>query len=197
MVHQIYEFIDQIHQLIKEIEDHNENTDSSTAAAAAEEENDQLGELTEEGNIDFLCKTTTTEHGEQHSEYSFDRRLIYQQILKPQGYLLLDIHNSNGLYFCKKDKMKRKIMAHMNGTNAYTLSEPLTRTNPSCVEQHLDTINKQVTLLLDDLIQSQCINDSQFRQMNVERSKVRMDYLFFLPDLRQVNLLVCFFLFYV
>jgi hypothetical protein len=75
----------------------------------------------------------------------------------------------------------------MKRTNAYSFIAKLNETYPTYVQQHLNIIVDQVTTLLNDLVTSDCINDSQFRQMNIKQSKVRMDYLFYLPDLHQVS----------
>lgn len=181
MVDQIHEFIDQVRQLIEDIQDKSEE-DSSI-----EDETDQSGQLTDEGDIVFVFKTAQDD--KQGSKHSLDSR-IYQQILKSQGHQLLDVYNSNALYICEKDDMKTKVTAHMKRTKAYSFIEELPQTNSTCVQQYLDMIVKEMTILLNDLLSSHSINDSQFRQMNVERSEVRMDYLFFLPDLRQVSYVV-------
>jgi hypothetical protein len=170
MANEIYEYIDKIRQLI-------ENTYDS-------EDEKVPGQVTDEGDIVFTTKTTRD--SEQCSKHTLDSE-IFQHILKSQNCLLLDVYNSNGIYLCENNEMKKNISAHMKRTNAYYLIEKRNVKNPTCVQRHLDHIVKQVNTLLYDSLKSHDINDSQFRQMNVERSKVRMDYLFFLSDLSQVS----------
>lgn len=188
MTDQTCEFVNQIRQFIEDIQDRYED-DLST------DDENEPGELTDDDDDDFVFVFKTLQ-GKQHSKHSLDTQ-IYQQILKYEGYQFLDVYNSNALYLCKKNEIKTKVTAHMKQTNAYSLIDELSETNPTCVQQHLDMIVKQVTILLNDLVTSHCINDSQFRQMNVERSKVRMDYLFFLPDLHQVSRFFLFFFLFV
>jgi len=167
MADQTYEFIDQLVQLF-------ENMNHSDEDSAIEDENEP-GQVTDVGDIIALSPKTR-----------LDSR-IYQQVLKSEGYQLLDVYNSNAIYLCNQNEMKRKVTAHMKRTNAYSFIAKLNETYPTYVQQHLNIIVEQVTTLLNDLVTYDCINDSQFRQMNVKRSKVRMDYLFFLPDIRQVS----------
>ncbi|CAF1590017.1 unnamed protein product, partial [Adineta steineri] len=193
MIDQVHEFLNQVRQLLNTTEDNHTEDLLIEEEEEEEEDNDveneseqwidenEPGHCADVGDIVFTFKTKP---GNQQSRHTLDSRL-YQQILKMQGCQLLDVYNSNALYMCKNKEMQRKIMEHVKGTNAYSFMEKLYETNPTCVQQRLDTIVEQVTTLLNDLITSHSINDSQFRQMNVDRSTVRMDYLFFLPDTRQ------------
>jgi hypothetical protein len=180
MTNQTYEFIKEFRRLVERIHDSDE--DSSTV------DESKMGQLTDEGEIVFAFKN---QDEQQHVKLSLDSR-VYQQVLESDGLLLLDVYNSNAIYLCEKDEMKTKVTAHMKRTNAYSLIEKLNETNPTCVREHLDIIVNQVTTILNALVKAHCINDSQFRQMCIPRSRVRMDYLFFLPDLRQVSPFVYF-----
>ena len=112
---------------------------------------------------------------------------FFRQYLHETDTVLLDIYNSNGLYMCQRSDLEAKIRAHVTRTGAYTFIEELSDTNPTCVHQHLDGVVKKVTTLLKDLLDRQCITESQFYQMAIERSLVRMDYGCFLPDPSKVS----------
>ena len=100
----------------------------------------------------------------------------------------LNIYNSDGLYFCIRSDMEEKIHKHITQTDVYVLLKELNDdTNSTYIRQHLDNIVEHITLLLNDLLTRQCITHSQFYQMLVERSMVRMDYLYFLPDTSKVS----------
>ena len=181
MADQVYECIDQLRQLIQ-----NMNVNEEEEHPLIKNENvpgHAPGQVTNEGDIIFTYRTT---QNEQYSKYNVHGR-IYQEILKSQNCLLLNVYNSNGIYLCEHNYMKTKIFTFMQQTKAYCLIEELQEKNPTCVQQHLDHIFEEINTLLDDLIKSHCINNSQFLQMKVERSQVRMNYLFFLPDLRHVS----------
>ena len=76
----------------------------------------------------------------------------------------------------------------MTTTNAYSLIEELNETtNPDCIRKNLDHIVEKVQLMLNDLLQNQSITSMQCQEMQIQRAKVRLDYLFFLPDTRKVS----------
>ena len=83
--------------------------------------------------------------------------------------------------------MEAKILGHMTRTGAYSFIEELSDDNPTCVRKQLDSIVEHVTTSLNDLLARQCITESQFYQMTIERSMVRMDYGYFLPDTSKVS----------
>ena len=56
----------------------------------------------------------------------------------------------------------------------------------------LDTIFKQVKITLDNLLQNQSITAMQYEEMKISRDKVRLDFLFFLPDTRYVSVVIFF-----
>ena len=106
----------------------------------------------------------------------------FRENIKEMDAVLLDIYNSNGLYLCERQEMEAKIRRHMRQTGAYAFIEELNNDNPTCIRQQLDSLVERVTTLLDDLLARQCISESHFYQMTVDRSMVRMDYGCFLPD---------------
>ena len=111
----------------------------------------------------------------------------FRENLNDMNAVLMDIYNSNGIYMCERNEMETKIRRHVKRTGAYSFIEELDDDNPTCVQQQLDTVVEHVTTLLNDLLARQCITESQFYQMMVERSMIRMDYGCFLPDPSRVS----------
>jgi hypothetical protein len=111
----------------------------------------------------------------------------FRENLNDMNAVLMDIYNSNGLYMCERNEMEAKIRAHVRRTGAYAFIEELDSDNPTCVRQQLDGVVEHLTTLLNDLLARQCITESQCYQMMVERSMVRMDYGYFLPDPSRVS----------
>ena len=105
----------------------------------------------------------------------------FRENVKEMDAVLLDIYSSNGLYLCERQEMEAKIRRHMRRTGAYAFIEELNKDNPTCIRQQLDSLVECVTILLNDLLARQCITESHFYQMTVDRSMVRMDYGCFLP----------------
>ena len=117
---------------------------------------------------------------------------IIRQLLKEQNRLLLKAYKSNAMYSCSSDEFEEKISTFMTQTNAYSLIEELNDSNPNCVKKMLDTIVKRVKTTLDDLLQHQSISAMQYEEMKISRDRVRLDYLFFLPDTRHVSVVIFF-----
>ena len=44
-----------------------------------------------------------------------------------------------------------------------------------------------MNILLDSLVQQRSISSMQYEEMQIQRAHVQLDYLFFLPDTRQVS----------
>ncbi|CAF1366022.1 unnamed protein product [Adineta ricciae] len=114
-----------------------------------------------------------------------DIRLIRQKF-KEQNRLLLKTYKSNAMYSCTINEFESKISTFFTQTNAYDLIEELNTTvNPEYVGKHLDDQVDKVKMILDNLLEQQSINLMQYEEMKIMRSKVRLDYLFFLPDTRK------------
>ncbi|CAF2794264.1 unnamed protein product [Rotaria sp. Silwood2] len=113
-----------------------------------------------------------------------DIRLI-REAFKQQNRLLLKTYKSHAMYSCTSDEFETNISKFFTETNAYSLIEELNETNRASVETHLDGLVNNVKTALDHLLEEQCINSMQHQDMQIHRSKVRLDYLFFLPDTRK------------
>ncbi|CAF2131128.1 unnamed protein product [Rotaria magnacalcarata] len=113
-----------------------------------------------------------------------DIKLIRQKF-KEQNRLLLKTYKSNAMYSCTINEFESKISAFFTNTNAYSLIEEFNETNTDRVQKYLDDLVDKVKTILDNLLQYQSINPMQYHEMTVMRSKVRLDYLFFLPDTRK------------
>ena len=120
---------------------------------------------------------------------------MIRQLLKEQNRLLLKAYKSNAMYSCSINEFEEKISTFMTQTNAYNLIHELNQSNPKCVKKMLDTIFEQVKTTLDHLLRHQSITAMQYEEMKINRDQVRLDYLFFLPDTRQVTVVI--FIFFV
>jgi hypothetical protein len=118
-----------------------------------------------------------------------DIQLIQQQF-KEQNRLLLKTYKSNAMYSCTIDEFQANISTFFTRTNAYSLIEELNETNPNCIQKYLDDLVGKVKTMLGDLLQQRSINSIQYEEMQVQHAKVRLGYLFFLPDTRHVSILI-------
>ena len=112
---------------------------------------------------------------------------LIREAFKEQNRLFLKTYKSHAMYSCTSDEFETNISKFFTETNAYSLIEELTETNLNCIETYIDGVANNVKTTLDHLLQEQCINSMQYQEMQIHRSKVRLDYLFFLPDSRKVS----------
>jgi hypothetical protein len=190
MANNIIDLIDKFRRLIDET-----HHDKGETGALNEDKNEP-GQQTGEGDVNLIYISSYQGQPERTQAYiqTIDGQR-FQREVKDNGSLLLGMFNSNAIYLCDKSEMDKKVSEHIIQTGAYSLVEELNDTNPNCVQQNLDNIVKQVTSLLNDLLERQCLTDIQVQQMKIERSMVQMDYLYFLPDARQVGII--FFRFFI
>ncbi|CAF1316526.1 unnamed protein product [Adineta steineri] len=124
-----------------------------------------------------------------YSIHKNDIQLI-RQLFKEQNRLLLKTYQSNAMYSCTMDEFEQKTSAFIEQTNAYSLIQEFSKTNRHCVRKYLDNLVDTVNTTLDNLLQCQSITSMQYEEMKVLRSKVRLDYLFFLSDTRKIEVSV-------
>ena len=89
--------------------------------------------------------------------------------------------------------MKQKVFEHMASINTYTLLIDRKNINQYRIVKHMNSIVKRITRTLDNLLYDQLITYSQFQEMEVNRSKVQLDYLYFyLVNAKYILLLIYF-----
>ena len=66
----------------------------------------------------------------------------------------------------------------------------LNDTNANNIQNNtIDSLMRKMYILLDSLVQQQSISSIQYEEMQIRCAHVQLDYLFFLPDTRQVSTL--------
>jgi hypothetical protein len=198
MVDEINESIDIVVQILDDDDDDdddvdNKNEDEDTTCSYDDGNHTEKKEENEGKTIPMV----------RIPEYRLNPRPLYciqkndikliREKFKAQNRLLLKTYKSNAMYSCTINEFESKISAFFTRTNAYSLIEEFNETtNLNYVEKYLDDLVNKVKTILDDLLQHQSINSMQYQEMKIIRSKVRLDYLFFLPDTREVTILVFF-----
>jgi hypothetical protein len=152
-----------------------------TTFPTAEDEH-ELGQQSGIGNVALRRMSLDDPQERSQTDLCIIKGDCFRENIREMDAVLLDIYKSNGLYLCERQEMEAKIRRHMRRTGAYAFIEELNKDNPTCIRQQLDNLVERVTTLLDDLLARQCITESHFYQMTVDRSMVRMDYGCFLPD---------------
>jgi hypothetical protein len=191
MADQIKESVDFVIQLFDDDDDDDSTDDKS--ACSFDAKNSDSNQQQEPGK--GVSVVRIPEHRlNARPLYAIQKKDIsmIRQLLKEQNRLLLKAYKSNAMYSCSIDEFEEKISTFMTQTNAYSLIEALNESNPNCVKKRLDTIFEQVKTTLDDLLQHQSISAMQYEEMKIGRERVRLDYLFFLPDTRHVSIVIVF-----
>lgn len=120
--------------------------------------------------------------------------------LKTYDYVLLEIYDNQRFYICHQNQMKQKVVEHMNRTQAYILIQDLCRTDTDYVQRLLNQTMEEIMTKLDELLRDRRITEDQAQQMRMVPSKIRLDFLSFQPDTKQVRieciLLLLFFYFH-
>jgi hypothetical protein len=200
MVDEINESVDIVVQLFDDDDDDDSSTDdnaSNNSMGSFDAQSSHSNQQKETGSEIFIVRMP---------EYRLNARPLYaiqkkdikmiRELLKEQNRLLLKAYKSNAMYSCSISEFEEKIATFMTQTNAYSLVHELNESNPKCVKKMLDTVFEQVKTTLDHLLRDQSITKMQFEEMKTSRDRVRLDYLFFLPDTRQVTAVIHFPFFY-
>ena len=87
---------------------------------------------------------------------------------------------------CHRNEMKRKILEHINRTDIYIKIQNLDQTDHDYVEYRLNEIKQQLMTKLNDLFDRKFISEYQFQQMQIDPTRLRLDFLSFQPDIRHV-----------
>ena len=121
------DLINKFRRLIHEKYDDKNETSSSN-------EKQPPGQQVGKGDVNL---TYLSLYEEQTERIQVNQRTIdgqyFQREVKNNGGVLLDMFNSNAIYWCKKNEMDEKASHHMTRTRAYLLVQELKETNSNYV----------------------------------------------------------------
>ncbi|CAF1342751.1 unnamed protein product [Rotaria sordida] len=100
-----------------------------------------------------------------------DENLILRPIYKDIGY---HVESSNNFY--------NKVNQFMKQTSSYSLVFKVSRSCPTASQNRLANIVERVETTLNNLLHSKSITETQYMAMKIDRSTVRMNYLYFVSD---------------
>ena len=115
--------------------------------------------------------------------------LILRHVYKDIGYHLDSIHT-----------FQKKVSEFMTQASYYSFVCKLSRYHPYTSRQRLVDIVKTVETTLNDLFQSKSITEAQYKVMKIDRTLVRMNYLYFVSETHKVCaslVLFCFSILYL
>ncbi|CAF1245622.1 unnamed protein product [Rotaria sordida] len=100
-----------------------------------------------------------------------DQELILRPVYKYIGYHLESIHT----FYNKANQF-------LNQTSSYSLMFKFSRSHPTATQNRLANIVERVETILNNLLHSKSITDAQYMAMKINRSSVRMNYLYFVSE---------------
>ena len=103
--------------------------------------------------------------------------------LRQRNYLLMKTSQFYIQYACHQQIVEEKIYEYMLRTKAYTEQASLTYPDHQRKVQHLlNVMVDQSIILLKNLCDLHWMTSFQYQQMNIIRSDVRLDYIYFKPN---------------
>ncbi|CAF1338889.1 unnamed protein product [Adineta steineri] len=121
--------------------------------------------------------------------YSIQRQDLqnFQNTLKQNNCRVMRAYRHNIMFVAHESIVAEKVYDYMLRTKAYISIADIDQRNSrrTTVRQLLDTMVEKSKCLLKNLHDCQWITSFQYEQMKVERFSVRLDYLFFVPDLHE------------
>ncbi|CAF3931569.1 unnamed protein product [Rotaria sp. Silwood2] len=117
--------------------------------------------------------------------------------LVEKNLILRPSYQGNGFHLYTINEFQQKVSHFMTQTDIYSFIKKLTYPNGDASQQYLATIVDQVETTLDNLFHSQQISKVQHWRMRINRSFVRMNYLYFVADIREVGVRFSFLIIYI
>ncbi|CAF5222662.1 unnamed protein product, partial [Rotaria magnacalcarata] len=104
--------------------------------------------------------------------------------LAQENCILRPLHKNNGFHLCKNNEYQQKVSDFMTKTSIYSLINKLIDPYTDASKKCLAAVVDQVQTTLDSLLHSQRLTKQQHSRMSINRSSVRLNYLYFTVDTR-------------
>lgn len=151
------------------------------------------------------CDVPTFIHSMDQGPMSlYDRQIAREtkeQILNIRSRLAQDnltlrpLYKNNGFHLCTNNEFQQKVSDYMTQTNIYSLTNRLIDSYTDASKKCLADVVDQVQTTLDNLLHSQHLTKLQHSRMSIDRSSVRLNYLYFIVDTRKVSDMFFIFIF--
>ncbi|CAF2845146.1 unnamed protein product [Rotaria sp. Silwood2] len=105
-----------------------------------------------------------------------------RQQLRNENLILPPIYKDIGYHMEPVNTFHHKVNQFMNQTNSYSFVFKLSRSYPTASQNHLAKMVERIETTLNNLLTSKSINETQYMAMKIDRSTVRMNYLYFVSD---------------
>ncbi|CAF2979230.1 unnamed protein product [Rotaria socialis] len=91
-------------------------------------------------------------------------------------------YKGSSFYICSQNSFQQKIDDYMARTGAYKLIHQLNGVNQNASKKCLIDIVERVEIKLHNLLRSKSIGKRQYLAMTIDRSSLRLNYLYFVPE---------------
>ena len=139
--------------------------------------------------IDDMDRTPTNRYERQKASRDKHELISIRRHLRINNLVLRPAYKSTGYHVYSASDFQRKVSQFIKQTDVYSLVHKISQSYPDSSQRCLANIVDRVETTLKNLFHSKCISEAQYMKMNVNRSMVRMHYLYFVADTYKV----CFF----
>lgn len=122
-------------------------------------------------------------HLRRQAKYDKKMTLSLREKLIKENLIARAPYKGDQFYIGSKVEFEERATAYINQTGLYNLIDII---NPTVSQTCLKTVLKQVEITLNNLHASKSITDWQYVLMHPRRSIIRLNYLYFVPDLHEV-----------
>ncbi|CAF4939775.1 unnamed protein product, partial [Rotaria socialis] len=91
-------------------------------------------------------------------------------------------YKGSSVYICSQNSFQQKVGDYMARTGAYKLIHQLNGVNQNASKKCLIDIVERVEIKLHNLLRSKSIAKRQYLAMTIDRSSLRLNYLYFVPE---------------
>jgi len=138
--------------------------------------------------INDMDQIPTNRYERQQASHAKDELLSIRRHLGIHNLILRPAYKGTGYHLYSASDFQQKVSQFMTRTDIYSLVYKLSRSYPNSSQKCLANIVDRVETILNNLFHSKCITEAQYMKMNINRSMVRMHYLYFVADTYKVCL---------
>lgn len=140
--------------------------------------------------IKGMDQISTNRYERQKASHEKHDLLSIRHHLATNNLFLLPAYKGTGYHVYSAGDFQPKVSEFMARTDVYSFICKLSRSHPYTSQECLVNIVNCIETTLNNLLHSQCITEAQYTEMNINRSMVRMHYLYFVADTNKVCLLL-------
>ena len=125
----------------------------------------------------------------RQAAYFKDKFLTVRQHLRDANLILRPAYKGGGYHSDSMETFHRKAFEFMTQhTRTYSFVFKLSRLCPDANQNYLAKVVERIEITLNSLLNSESITEIQFSLMKIDRSSVRLYYLYFVSQTHKVRI---------